>query len=524
MMNEIQRIYNTNTTFKLSISSGLITVVGTGFIGITMVDADITFSNQYFVPTVNSVTSVQRGEFTNDGLLDFAILEQSGKMATYRSLGNDQYIVEAKVEGQGNLRENLRLGDVDGNGTIDYVWNKSATIFVYFTHPDGSLLRLDAVYDINTPVDIELSNIDQDGDLDIITTSQNSARTFRNAGNNGFILIDTLSLPDPKAADIATGDFDHDGDIDIAVLSTYFYNSSYYGLKVYDSHVSVFLNDGSGIFNTQGNIQLPYGNQAGDGVLPQRMDVGDLDNDGDLDVAITSGTFHYSDSSEILLLENIANASSFKIKSRIVYSAFAQYPDRMIFPIQMADFDLDGDLDFVASTGIFMRIFRNDNNFQFVMDTKMTSGVQFVRSIRIDDFNQDGVYDMLVGGETGVVIFDNLFIPDTSLQVDPLISGQSTIFTVTAAQPGKEVFWLYRRGLPVEEAPVAELGGLILEVGSQFSVAGSAIVDDNGTAELNIPVPNDAPSDMITIQAVIQGDPDGTNSRKTNFHTTRIQP
>ncbi len=503
--------------------------MGAGLFIAGPLEADTTFTEIAFFPSVDDVFAVQRGELTGDGLIDFATLQQFGKVMTFRSLGFGQYAIETKVEGNGKLREHLRIGDVDGNGTPDYAWNESNIIYIYYTKPNGNLLRLQTVTDTQAPVDLELGDLDNDGDLDIVTASEDTARVFKNLGRQGFTQVDTFSLADPTAADIVTGDIDFDGDLDIAVLSTDYYDDLRYGIKVYDSHISIFLNDGAGTFGTVTHVQLPYGNDAGYRLYPQRMAVGDLDNDGDQDFVISAEEVYDHNNSEVLVVENLGNSQSFSPGTPLVIDA-GTYRDHQFLPVEVADFNLDGDLDIVVSkgstNGAFTTFNGNGTNLNFQPASSGISPVGIINSIQVDDFDQDGFPDLLLGGDNGTAVLSNNAdrFNGPFLRIDPIIKGQSTSFTVNEAQSGKEVFWMYKRGLSAEEAPIPEFGGIILEVGSQFSVAGSAVADDTGTAVLNVPVPKHAPSDMITIQAVVQGDPDGSNSRKTNFHTTRIQP
>ena len=280
-----------NQSTKISVSrftasSGVMAAVGVaGVSAVSTVNAQV-FKNTLFFPSVNDVLSVQHQELTGDGLIDFVTLEEYGKVMIFQSIGDGQFAVKTKIEGRDHLRDHLRVGDVDGNGSPDYVWNEDTTIFVYYTQPDGSMLRVQTFEDLAEPIDLELGDIDHDGDLDIITTSQDTARVFQNRGQNKFILFNTLSLVDPTAMDMVTGDFDFDGDLDVALLTADYYDNYRYGIYVKDSHVSVFLNNGAGNFDTQTDIQLPYGNEAGERLLPKGLAAGDLDNDGDQDFAV----------------------------------------------------------------------------------------------------------------------------------------------------------------------------------------------------------------------------------------------
>jgi len=502
---------------RITASGGVLAAVGVaGVSAISPANAQVAFENTIFFPSVNDVLSVQHHELTGDGLIDFVTLEKYGKVMIFQSVGDGQFIVNTKIEGRDHLRDHLRVGDVDGNGTPDYVWNEDTTLFIYYTQPDGSMLRVQTFEDSLEPIDLELGDIDHDGDLDIITTSENTTRVFMNRGQNGFTLFQSLVLVDPTAMDMVTGDFDFDGDLDIATLTSS-YSFDYYGdIKVYDSHISVFLNNGTGTFNTETHFQLPYGNEAGEDLNPKRLAVGDLDNDGDQDFAVTVSGTYFGYNSEILLLENLGDSASFQVNSRTEYDVFG--------PIEMADLDLDGDLDIVASSPGDFTTFNNKGNFRIYQSFQSMSYLTgFARSIQIDDFNQDGMPDVLIGGGAGTALYINRDFTRIFLKMGPLVQGQTTKLTITAADPDHTVYALYRRGLPLEEAPEPTIGGLILEVGNQFRLAGMTVADNLGVAKIKVHVPSDAPLDLITMQAVMKGNPDGTRSEKSNYHTTRIQ-
>ncbi len=514
-------------------SGGLLVVVGmsaTGISNFNLASARPKFDNVLFIPSVNEVDSIQQQELTGDGFLDFATNEKFGKIMMYRALGSGQFDIQTTVEAHGHPRSNLRIDDLDGNGSPDFVFSENTSIWVYYMRSSGKIWKVYQVETTEEPVDIELGDIDQDGDLDILSVEGNKLRIYRNNGlKEGFSPGNVLLQPDP-ATDAVTGDFDSDGDLDIAVLSVDYYEDYFYGtLKVFDSNLSVLLNDGTGKF--QSVIQnLPYGNSKED-FFPRRVAVGDLDNDGDQDFVISAGHLYDQDLNEVLPLENLGNSKSFLIRSELTFTASGW--GRHALPIEVADFNGEGVLDIIVSNGgvyspDFRRLvyFENRGGFEFYTNSVALSSEKTgaIHSIQIDDFDQNGLLDILVGGDFGTTLFANKTNHIPFLRVDPLIKNQSVNMTVTAAQPGHTVFWMYKRGLSQESAGLAEFGGIILEVGSQFSVAGSAVADDTGTAVLNVPVPKHAPSDMITIQAVVQGDPDGTGSTKTNFHTTRIQP
>ena len=117
------------------------------------------------------------------------------------------------------------LGDVDGDGDLDalignvftqnrlYVNNGSAV----FTDETAARLPLDS----NTTLDVELADVDGDGDLDALigNTFGEQNRLYLNDGHGVFSDASTTHLPPDSdyTWSVALGDVDGDGDVDALI-------------------------------------------------------------------------------------------------------------------------------------------------------------------------------------------------------------------------------------------------------------------------------------------------------------------
>jgi hypothetical protein len=140
----------------------------------------------------------------------------------------------------------------------------------------------------------QLLDYDRDGDKDIITVNGDNAdksyvskpyhgmRIHLNDGNNNF--EETYFYPFNGATRLVANDFDQDGDLDFGLLSTF----PDYGSP---SELSfVFLENR----NSQKFEFLPYifkGSDLGRWFL---MDSGDVDNDGDVDIILSSFSLSFT--------------------------------------------------------------------------------------------------------------------------------------------------------------------------------------------------------------------------------------
>lgn len=279
----------------------------------------------------SAVTDIVAGDIDHDGDLDMLTADGIGGLirvfVNNGGLGFAQHVVNPAVAPRA-----LTLGDADSDGDLDLLlgfgsgmrWfaNDGAGNFVVaatFTLPAGDSNpidvrlvdvnedgRLDAVLGLkNHPIgggatagglwvalgdgaggfqplptnelalhafEITLADFNGDGHLDVATLGGNiSASTVSIADGLGDGTFASVSAPIPVgiyAGGLASGDFDRDGDVDLAT-----------GFKYW---LSIRLNDGAGAFTLTQSL--------GVGSYVKGIAVGDLDRDGDIDLIATSGS------------------------------------------------------------------------------------------------------------------------------------------------------------------------------------------------------------------------------------------
>ena len=130
---------------------------------------------------------------------------------------------------------------------------------------------------------IKVRDVNQDAIPDIIvgTTYQNQSELYMGLGNGKFKNVTSSSLPQIMASigDIELGDVDGDGDLDM-VLSDWGTGSN---MNNSGGRTMLWLNDGKGTFSDVTNDQMPE-------LLIQfswDLELIDFDNDFDLDIAIS---------------------------------------------------------------------------------------------------------------------------------------------------------------------------------------------------------------------------------------------
>lgn len=374
---------------------------------------------------------------------DNAIYQQ--KMAAYMPKyhqPSDEYEADFNCEGIAQDAELIYwVGSmIDREGAFPQ-WNKDQPFAKYrynarYKSPlfhDVSQTHIPVMATQGRSMDAKPADIDMDGDLDLIVTGEWSYNLILiNDGQGKFTdeTIGRLPLKRRDSEDIAIGDFDDDGDIDIIFVSEDDQINEYY------------LNDGKGHFtdhsyllpvtgksnavisfdiNNDGLLDLIIGN---DGInfclintshnrwvespdrIPasekttQDLEIGDIDGDGDLDLICGN-----EDDNEIWI-NNGQGYFTDETANRININMGAWETREA----DLGDVDGDGDLDLYLANVNFRkdkdsqnRLFLNDGSGKFNDATAMNLPSEKMHSVDGDfvDFDGDGDLDVITGNGFG---------------------------------------------------------------------------------------------------------------------------
>jgi hypothetical protein len=209
----------------------------------------------------------------------------------------------------------------------------------YFTDVTVSHLPPDTAF--NTF--IAVFDTDNDLDLDIAETCYSPqgigywTRLMINQGNGYFMDADSTAVPLHISQSLNTADVDLDGDIDIIVVSG-------------GPGVGILINDGLGYFTDETDLRMPF---QGDSNLTTYTGFADFDNDGDLDMMVTS-----SNSRPLKYYLNDGNGYFIAGNDRLPINAQSAWK---VLPF---DAEGDGDADFfLACTGFgYQKLFINHSS------------------------------------------------------------------------------------------------------------------------------------------------------------------
>ena len=246
-------------------------------------------------------------------------------------------------------------------------------------------------------------DIDGDGDLDLLVAgwAPNTALYF-NDGSGDF--TEDINIPFPEASNTVTifEDLDGDGDLDL------FFSGGGNGIGAF---AHIYLNNGSGNFTQKSNPSLPPFTD-GDATI------GDVDNDGDLDIIISASDMNDNYFADIYLNDGTAN---FTASGNTVFTAVRSCS------LELIDVENDGDLDIIISgkqqnENSSVALYLNDGNGNFSMDTNSVFEQIIAQDIDSGDLDNDGDLDILMSGSDNnfATPFTNLYLNDGSGQFTKL--------------------------------------------------------------------------------------------------------
>ncbi|RTQ50919.1 T9SS type A sorting domain-containing protein [Hymenobacter gummosus] len=190
----------------------------------------------------------------------------------------------------GTTSKVMATGDIDNDGKMDFVLADftQSTVQAYFGDGAGGFtVSAAAALSVGAnPGSVILADLNNDGNLDVATasTSANSVSVSLGNGRGGFAAASTQALTSGRTPmKLQAADVDGDADLDLLVA-----NNGRTGAAPFPADVvNVLLNGGQAAFTAGSPVPVD--------LIPVDMAVGDLNNDGTLDLlTINRNNFTYS--------------------------------------------------------------------------------------------------------------------------------------------------------------------------------------------------------------------------------------
>ncbi|MGB2696403.1 MAG: FG-GAP-like repeat-containing protein [Candidatus Zixiibacteriota bacterium] len=252
-----------------------------GWISVLLNNGDATFGPYtMYYPQTGTAFSICSADLDGDGDQDLA----SGGPGAVSVLMNDSYGLFAvdSTYPSAYASWSICAADFDKDGDFDLA-TASGDVHILMNNSDGTFVP-DSAYPVGQwPYSVVAADLDGDGDVDLATANETSeysayVSVLLNNGDGTFAPYSTYGLG-VCVQSMCAGDFDGDGDLDLAVASGCGHS------------VWVLMNNGDGTFPVSSNYPIS--------TWPTSVCAADLDNDGDMDLASAN-----QNSSDIWVLLN----------------------------------------------------------------------------------------------------------------------------------------------------------------------------------------------------------------------------
>ena len=365
---------------------------------------NITVSAQIFTRVIsgNIVTDASSSfgsswaDYDNDGNLDMFVANvYSENNDLYQNNGNGTFtkITTGPVISDGKFTEGSSWADYDNDGDIDlFITNATGqTNNLYQNNGNGTFTQVTIGAIVNdagkSSIGSAWGDYDNDGFVDLFVANYGSNNyLYHNNGNGSFTKITTgLIVTDVVAGSVGCSwaDYDNDGFLDLFVAN------------LAPGNDYLYKNNGNGTF-----AKVTSGPIVNDGAESVGGSWGDYDNDGDLDLFVTTGITNTPQNNR--LYNNNGNGTFSQITSGLIVN-----DGGISCGAAWGDYDNDGYLDlFVANTsamgsGMNNFLYHNNGNGTF---TKITTGNivsdgQDSRGCSWGDYDNDGDIDLHVSNE-----------------------------------------------------------------------------------------------------------------------------
>ncbi|GAB3560002.1 FG-GAP repeat domain-containing protein [Spirosoma fluminis] len=350
--------------------------------------ADVTQTNLPLLDLISNSMDVEPLDIDNDGDLDLIIASEFRPNVILINDGKGVFTngTAGRLTAKNHDHEDIALGDFDRDGDTDIIFvSEDDKVHEYHLNDGKGVFK-----DVSDQFPVQcISNavvagdFDKDGDLDLIMGNDGQDYFLANDGKGKFTNETAARLPEDKdvTQDVEAADIDKDGDLDLIFGN--------------EDDNKLYLNNGKGIFTNATAGRLPI--QAG-AEETRKVDLADVDNDGDLDIHFSNVNFRKTKNPANRLLINNGKGVFIDETAR----RYQAVNNLNTADAQFVDLDNDKDLDLILANvfGAGPQALLNDGKGVFTEQTKQLlpegAGKEAI-AVEVADLNKDGLPDIYFG-------------------------------------------------------------------------------------------------------------------------------
>ena len=367
-------------TISLLDTSNANLLLGTGALGAGTAGRKTAAASGSPIAVGNKPQSVAAGDFDGDGFIDLAVLNTTDQTITIlKGSGTGTFTALTTKPTTGNGPVAVVTGDFDGDGKLDLAIANSTdkNISIFIGNGDGTF-KTQVSYTatpLNSIAAIAIGDFNSDGIPDMAVAGNPSTGgavvIMQNNGSGVFTDVTTSGITVGSApSSIAVGDFNLDGNLDLAVVNQT------------SNSVSVLSGNGSGSTFASSTFTVTSGSS------PTAIAATDLNGDGRLDLVIAE-----SNNNRVDIYKGNGDGT-FTLQRTL---ATGNSP----MSIVPGDFNTDGNIDLAVANfnSATASILLGNGDFTFQTQSTAPAGTNPF-SITSGDFNGDGTADVAVANST----------------------------------------------------------------------------------------------------------------------------